>query len=551
MDYRLTARILFFLFVSCFANTGYAANRRQTDRSVPTVHAGSDSIRSNLIRKVWFETDLSHWHKRLIQYRDNEDSPRTRRLQREGVTVYDYSLDAGYVNQIKNLGIDTIYAFRTIPVAYLQGSNRSIRDAMRFDTTMHLHELYSIKINSVPTKPKSTSPPIIQGGGIEYGESYEQLESLGIPDVQAWDNYLGTGVTIGVVDDGFDLQHKCFNHLHLKAYHDFVKIQSRLSRWLRTAEQGAHGTGVLSVMAGNDPGHLIGGAPESNYLLARVFDERNAHNDDEASWAVGLEWCEEEGADIIQSSLTFEEPEAKYYDNSLFSKISEEIRRRGVILICAAGNEGPHHGSITAPSSGKSIIAVGALNPDGSVADYSGRGPTSDYERKPDFAVRGTGVLVANLKPPTYYGHEDGTSYAAPLVSSAFAMLRQAHPDWTADHIENAMIASSDYAASPDNERGYGTPWLPSAMVYPQLTGTLVDTNGKPVSDASVLLIPTDNKKSENTMVRKTNEKGEFEFNNVEEGKYWLWIPPIRKSIPMQMLSFPPSQTVRLKLRSE
>ncbi|MBK8481477.1 MAG: S8 family serine peptidase [Proteobacteria bacterium] len=111
-------------------------------------------------------------------------------------------------------------------------------------------------------------------------------------------------MVVGVQGTGFLLSHPAFAGLRVLAQRDFVQGD------LTTANEAGdppgqhdHGTKVLSLLAGQEPGVFSGVAPEVTVLLAKIDDlSLNTQLEDDG-WIAGLEWLEEQGADIVTSSI--------------------------------------------------------------------------------------------------------------------------------------------------------------------------------------------------------------------------------------------------------
>ena len=98
-------------------------------------------------------------------------------------------------------------------------------------------------------------------------------------------------------------------------------------------------------------------------------------------------------------------------------------------MVAAAGNEGDanstygsDYGLLSTPGDLKNVLSVGAADKDGNVADFSSVGPLSDLSFGEKVYARWVGVLSADNEG---YSRSSGTSFAAPKVSSAAALVMQ------------------------------------------------------------------------------------------------------------------------------
>ncbi len=91
----------------------------------------------------------------------------------------------------------------------------------------------------------------------------------------------------------------------------------------------------------------------------------------------------------------------------------------------------------------------------GLLADFSARGPNVESGIKPDLTATGTDLWIATqtldwngqMYDPSGYTLADGTSFAAPLVAGAAAVVKAARPSLDARAIRSALINSTAPAA--------------------------------------------------------------------------------------------------------
>ncbi|MDC0041736.1 S8 family serine peptidase [Candidatus Nitrosopelagicus sp.] len=76
------------------------------------------------------------------------------------------------------------------------------------------------------------------------------------------------------------------------------------------------------------------------------------------------------------------------------------------------------------------------------IATFSSRGPVSEFYQKPDLVAPGVFVNTTSLK--NFYNITSGTSYAAPHVSGAIALLLEKNPNLTPHEIKSILVTTSD-----------------------------------------------------------------------------------------------------------
>ena len=278
--------------------------------------------------------------------------------------------------------------------------------------------------------------------------------------------YKGQGMTIAVLDAGFTNVNSIsafdalWNENRIYGYWDFVNNNDSVF------DKHSHGTAVLSTMAAVKTGELIGTAPDANYFLLRTEDAVTETISEEYNWLAAVEFADSAGVDIINSSLgytTFDDvlDNHTYTDmdgnTTIVTKAADLAFSKGILVINSAGNSGTNPWLyIGAPADGNNVLSVGAVEHDGSYAEFSSRGPTVDGRIKPNVSTIGKYSAIINTNGNVVYG--SGTSFSSPEMAGMSAALWQAFPDKTNAEIKNAIEKSANQYFFPDDKLGYGIP---------------------------------------------------------------------------------------------
>jgi len=233
-----------------------------------------------------------------------------------------------------------------------------------------------------------------------------------------------------------------------------------------TNNADVHGEMVLSCMAGNIPGQLIGDAPDADFYLLRTEDVASEYQIEDDTWTSGAEYADSAGADVITSSLgytTFDDSTTNYTYADMNGKVAIASRaatiavEKGMAVCVAAGNLGGSPWQyISSPGDADSILTVGAVDPNGNYAPFSSTGPTSDGRIKPDVAAEGENTALAS--PWGGVTNGNGTSFATPIIAGAVASLWQADSNANCVELMNAIRQSASQYTHPDSLLGYGIP---------------------------------------------------------------------------------------------
>lgn len=294
----------------------------------------------------------------------------------------------------------------------------------------------------------------MQTGGISNFD-FRQIYSRGIT---------GKGITAAVLDTG------------IYPHGDFMKPENRI-RYFRDFVNGrkevyddnGHGTHVSGIIASAgklSDGSGIGVAPEASIAALKVLDKNGSGKITAMIQAIDwlLHHYSEYGIRIVNISVGMPVKDMRNPEKDLIVRKVEELWDEGLIVIVAAGNEGPNQYTITSPGVSRKVITVGAQEEHTYVkrgtrkeVRYSGCGPVpGTCVCKPDVVAPGGHILSCDNQPGGYK-RRSGTSMATPVVSGVIALMLSAEPWLTNLDVKVRLMETSLDCGEPKSRQGWGT----------------------------------------------------------------------------------------------
>jgi hypothetical protein len=278
------------------------------------------------------------------------------------------------------------------------------------------------------------------GGSIDWG-----LNLVRAPEAWAA-GFTGEGVVVAVIDSGVDVTHtelsgSIWTNLgeiagdgidnDTNGFTDDIRGWDFVQNDATPQDGNGHGTHVAgTIAAARNAAGPTGVAYDALIMPVRVLDNRGSGYDSDV--AEGIRYAADNGADVINLSLGGSSP-----NNALLSALAY-ASDKGAVVVMASGNEYEDQPGYPGRYASQYGIAVGAVDSDGEVADFSNlAGPGAK-----DF-VMAPGVAVYSTLPKNKYATWNGTSMATPHVAGVAALIKQANPALTAPQIEAILIQTA------------------------------------------------------------------------------------------------------------
>ncbi len=255
----------------------------------------------------------------------------------------------------------------------------------------------------------------------------------GLKVAGAWQDYSGSGVTVAVIDDGFEAGHAELAHAYDSgADRDFLDDDNDAS----ASASNTHGTAVASLIFGARDNNGMDGVAENANLIGLRIGFGSEFSSAATSAALTYGW---QNADVINNSWG---ASTHFSDNPLHASF---ISARSAVFEAAVANGRDGLGTVIVNSAGNykedddntnyhgqknavEVVVVGSVDSLGDASDYSSPGASVLV------SAGATLATVADLSGAAGafggdYKMGSGTSYAAPQIAGVVALMLEANPE--------------------------------------------------------------------------------------------------------------------------
>ncbi|WP_339131893.1 S8 family serine peptidase [Streptomyces sp. f51] len=322
------------------------------------------------------------------------------------------------------------------------------------------------KLDGIETADKKITAP---RSGTDSSANGDDTPEWGVADINAddvWNRYddRGEGIVIANVDSGVQYDHPDLvaqyrgNNGDGTFTHDYnwYDPTGQCGTGGVPCDNNGHGTHTMGTMVGR---HGIGVAPNAKWIAAKGCESSSCSD---ASLLAAGQWI------LAPTDHNGQNPRPDLApnivnnswgggDTTFYQDIVEAWNAAGIFEAFAAGNDGDGKTCSTAhaPGSQAPSYGVGAYDSTGTIASFSGFGPSLvDGSMKPNISA--PGVKVESTWPGSSYNTESGTSMATPHVAGAVALLWSAAPSLIGD-IDGTRKMLNEGARDVDDTHCGGT----------------------------------------------------------------------------------------------
>lgn len=367
------------------------------------------------------------------------------------IVVYHDPITEADLGQLRQIGIQGGTRFRVLPMVYVTGTRQQIVAISHLARVRSIYGNRTLNFNSDPYF-KSTG---IQRVGTD---SDLQTRNIGFP-------VSGRNVTVAVLDTGVnslhpDLSGKVAQNVRLadtqSAPTTFV-YPNPVENLANTDPVEGHGTfvaGVIAASGASSGGKYSGVAPGARILGLSAGDLNLTHV------LAGFDYLLDKGPNYNVRVVNCSFSASTVYDSNDPVNIATKIlTTHGINVVFSAGNSGSGNGTLNPYAAAPWVIGVGATDHKASLAGFSSRGSFGSDLQHPTLVA--PGVNIASLRSaPTitsvgglggadaqrltvgempFYTTASGTSFSAPQVAGAIALMLETNPSLQPAEIRNIL----------------------------------------------------------------------------------------------------------------
>jgi serine protease AprX len=367
------------------------------------------------------------------------------------VIVYHSMVTDADIAQLQQLGITGGTRLRMLPVVYVTGTKAQLVAVSRLPRVRSLYGNRTLTFNS---------DPYFNTTGVQrVGPDADLRQENGAIPVT------GRNVTVAVLDTGINGQHvdlagKVVQNIRLadtQSLPGAFVYPAPLENLTNTDLVSGHGTfvgGVIAASGASSSGRLAGVAPGARLLGLSAGDLNLMYV------LSGFDYLLEKRAQYNVRVVNCSFSANTVFDvNDPVNVATKILTDAGVNVVFSAGNTGPGNGTMNPYAMAPWVIGVGATDAAGRLADYSSRGNFGDSLQHPSLVAPGTNVISLRSAPSItgvsgiagadtqrlsltempYYTTATGTSFSAPQVAGAIALMLEVNPNLTPADVKDIL----------------------------------------------------------------------------------------------------------------
>lgn len=247
-------------------------------------------------------------------------------------------------------GVDTTQFLDHVEMAVVSADAAQMQDVSRHANVAYIEKEFFFKAPKFKKSKPATSYVEVRGMDLPWG-----IAAIKAPE--AWAITKGEGARVMVLDTGIDA-----NHPDLKNRLEKAKGFTGTNTFADDVGHGTHVSGtILADGAGNG---LLGVAPAAKLLMGKVCSTAGCST---TAIASGVNWAIQEKVDVVSMSL------GGPYLFPTQAQAYKKAEQANIVIVAASGNDGS--ATISYPAAIETVLAVGAVKPDFTKADFSQYGP--------------------------------------------------------------------------------------------------------------------------------------------------------------------------------
>ncbi|MFT4884389.1 MAG: subtilisin [Natronomonas sp.] len=276
----------------------------------------------------------------------------------------------------------------------------------------------------------------------ENGEMHALAQTLpwGVDRVDAdvlHDNgETGSGADIAIIDTGIDDDHPDLQ-ANVGAGKAYVGCRGPNCNyaWSDDNDHGTHCAGIADAV--NNSEGVVGVSTEATLHAVKVLDKNGSGSFSDV--AAGIEYTADQGWDVGSLSLGASSGSQTVKDACQYAY------DKGVLLVAAAGNDGPCSDCVGYPAAYSTVMAVSSTDEDDSLSSFSSTG------QEVELAAPGGSIYSTVIGG---YDTFSGTSMACPHVSGAGGQLMA--NGYTNTEARDQLNSTAEDIGLSSNEQGNG-----------------------------------------------------------------------------------------------